>query len=152
MRRVDIVVAVVVLLVGGLMLWRFLTPKVTPTVEPTPAPTPSIEDQIEGIFDIDVPEFGEKVDLVPVGDKEGVAIATRYEKESRLLLSVLADLPATIQLYQVYGIESGKETNIGFLVNAKGGFMGEFDITGSSYSGVFVREGGEIILTGNFPQ
>ncbi|KKQ74036.1 MAG: hypothetical protein US96_C0043G0007 [Candidatus Woesebacteria bacterium GW2011_GWB1_38_5b] len=133
MERKDIVIGIVIVAILALVIYWLRRPE-TPQITVLPSPTPSIEQSIESVFNVDIPEGLEKAELKPVGDVIGTALATRVFENSKFTFSVLADLPDPIngEYYNVWisqgapDDQSVKLTSLGKMRVAKGGWMLEY--------------------------
>jgi len=127
MKRRDIVVAAVILAVAAFVVFRVTRDEPDLTLGPTSSP--SLEEDIEGIFNTDIPDGAQKAELVATGDIEGSAIATLEEDKGRNLVTILADLPdpesGTYQAWLVKGERDGFSDTIplGSMRPAKGGWI-----------------------------
>lgn len=141
-KRVFTVFLILVLLIAGVLYFIKKNKKYTPSY--IPAPTPSIEDQIKQKFNgLTIPDDATKIELTNVSGGEGVGIVTDS--------GIYADLPElnTGESYQVYVGGETSKTYIGNLMNAKGGWILEFDLSKyQGYSQIMVMKGKALILQG----
>jgi len=59
MERKDIVIGIVIVAILALVIYWLRRPE-TPQITVLPSPTPSIEQSIESVFNVDIPESGIK--------------------------------------------------------------------------------------------
>lgn len=101
----------------------------------------SVEDRIEGVFDVEIPEDVEKAELTDVEGGSAMAIATRKFEDQTFEYNILADLPdlPDDQFYQGW-LAKGKKGDEGYLLIStgklslsKGGWMLNFS-SATNYS------------------
>lgn len=114
---------IILLIVGGVLFYKKIkTPK--PLSSPTPQ-TVNYKDELESIFNLNIPEDTNTINLKDVSGGNGRGIATSTE--------ILADIedPASGYFYQGWLENSGGLISLGKLRIAKGGWLIEYD--GSKY-------------------
>ena len=120
-NRKDVLVGlviVVVVILGASLFKKLKTPKVLPS----PAPqTVSYKDELENIFNLDIPENTNTIDLKDVSGGNARGIATSTE--------VLVDIedPETGYFYQGWLENDGNFVSLGKLRVAKGGWLLEYN-------------------------
>ena len=136
MKRWDIVIGLVILLVVGAFI--FFSRKAQKQdglqiITPTPQ-TLAIQDKIEENFKIQIPEDVDKAELTDVTGGSSSGIVTRKFENSIFTMAILADLPeaGAGSLYQGW-LARGQEgdgnfslINLGNLTLVKGGYMLNF--------------------------
>ncbi len=143
MNKRDIVIGFVIfVIVAGIIFWT-KKPRVTPVEVSTPTPTPKIEE----VFNYEIPEDVEKIDLKDATDSGFAGIATRKYENGKFELVILADVQDPSEgSYQAW-LTKGKEGEVGFsyvklgnLRMAKGGYLLEFEssVDYTSYNHVLV--------------
>ncbi len=143
MNKRDIVIGFVIFaIVAGIIFWT-KKPRVTPIEVPTPTPSPKIEQ----VFNYEIPEGVEKIDLKDITGSGFGGIATRKYENGKFELVVLADIEDSSEgSYQAW-LAKGKEGEVGFsyvklgnLRVAKGGYLLEFESSTdyTSYNQVLV--------------
>ena len=124
-NRKDVLVGlviVVVVILGASLFKKLKTPKVFPS----PAPqTVSYKDELENIFNLNIPKDTNTIDLKDVSGGNARGIATSTE--------VLVDIedPEVGYFYQGWLENDGNFVSLGKLRIAKGGWLLEYD--GSKY-------------------
>jgi hypothetical protein len=132
MNRRDIVIGLIILagLTALIYYWQ------RPSSEELQIPqTLSVEDTIEEMFNVEIPEDVEKAEMRDVSGGDASAVATRKYEEGKFTHSVLADLadPEPDTFYQGWlqrdeeGSESYSLISTGRLRTAKGGYLLEFE-------------------------
>lgn len=157
-RNIVFIILVVLTLGGG--YWLFSRDD-TPTVADIPLPTPTIEEKVEGVFDIQIPDGVDKAELRDISGGNAGAIATRLFENNFFEHTILADLPDLEGdfYYQAWLSNGIMFRPTGMLRVAKGGYLLEYntneDLT--SYSSVIISEEdspvsapGKIVLEGEF--
>ncbi|MBU0572782.1 anti-sigma factor [Patescibacteria group bacterium] len=144
MKRKDIVIGLIVLAaLAGIIYW-FQKPK-----EELKVPeTPSVEEKMEGIFSVEIPEDIEKAQLKDAVGGDASGIATRSYDNGTFIHVVLADLPGPEEGFFYEGwLVRGKEgdadfdfISTGIMRLAKGGYLLEFEseIDYLDYQGVVI--------------
>ena len=125
MKRRDIVIGFLVLVVlAGVVYW-VRKPKVVPQVESQP----SVEQKIEDSFKLQIPEDVDKSELSDVSGGSSSGIATRKFENGKFSHSVLADLPdpESGKFYQGWLVKGDDMVSTGRLNVAKGGYLLEFE-------------------------
>lgn len=125
MKRRDIVIGLLVLVVlAGVVYW-VRKPKVVPQVESQP----SVEQKIEDSFKLQIPEDVDKSELSDVSGGSSSGIATRKFENGKFTHSVLADLPdpESGKFYQGWLVKGDDMVSTGRLNVAKGGYLLEFE-------------------------
>ncbi|HLD92034.1 MAG TPA: hypothetical protein VI795_01415 [Patescibacteria group bacterium] len=115
-------VIIVVVVLGAILYKRLKAPKVIPS----PAPqTVNYKEELENIFNLDIPENTNTINLKDVSGGNARGIATSSE--------VLVDIedPENGYFYQGWLEDGGKLISLGKLQIAKGGWLLEYD--GSKY-------------------
>lgn len=129
MERRDIVIGFIILaILAGFIFWRQRTYK--EEEELTIPQTLSVEDEIEEMFKVEIPEDVDKAELKDVSGGDASAIATRKYEAGKFIHTVLADLPdpETGKFYQGW-LFKGDEALVstGKMREAKGGWIIEFE-------------------------
>lgn len=122
-KRILLVVAAIVILGGGYYFWS--QNDNTPKISPEPTPTPSVRNRMEEVFGSSVVSGeGEKLEL---SRDDQMALVTRSEDKTSL--SILADLedPGEETYFSWLQKEDGYLL-LGSLREAKGGFVGEYNL------------------------
>lgn len=147
MKTRDIVIGIIVLLlIGGVVLWR---QRAARQEQPEPVgETLSREEQLEERFQLDIPEDVDKAELDDATGGTATGLATRKFEDGTFTHGVLADLPdpETGKFYQgwlVKGEEGDDDFDIvstGRLSMAKGGWSLDFQASTdySDYSRVLI--------------
>lgn len=139
MKKRDIVIGFVILAVlAGIIYW------VRRPVDKLKVPsTPSVEEKIEGVFNIEIPEDAEKAQLEDVTGGDASGIATRSYEDGRFTHVVLADLPdpEVGSFYEAWLVRGNNFVSTGKLRIAKGGYLLEFE------SGVDYSDFDEVVVT-----
>lgn len=121
----DVIVGIIVIaavVTAGLFYKNLKSPKTLPT--PTPSTTKS---DIQGMFNYQVPEDVESVELKDVSGGSSKAIATRKFENGTFTHAVLADLPDLDKgFYEGWLVAGDKYISTGKLRIAKGGYLLEF--------------------------
>ena len=140
MKRRDIVIAVVVLVVlGALIYWRQKNPRQEELKVPE---TLSVEESLEEKLNIQIPDDGDKADLKDATGGRSSGIFSRKSENGKFVSSFVADLPmpAAGKYYEAWLVkgEKGSEgysiVSAGRLRSAKGGYLLDFSST-TDYSG-----------------
>ena len=151
MNRRDIIVGLVILagLAGLIYYWRQPAQD-----EDLQVPqTLSVEDEIEDMFNLQIPEDVDKAELSDKTGGDASAIATREFVNDKFTHTVLADLPDPEAGSYVAELAKDDEIVItGTLRTAKGGYLLEFqsDQDLNDYKTVRVKLGEEVVLEGSF--
>ena len=140
MKRRDIVIAVVVLVVlGALIYWRQKNPRQEELKVPE---TLSVEESLEEKLNIQIPDDGDKADLKDATGGSSSGIFSRKSENGKFVSSFVADLPmpAAGKYYEAWLVkgEKGSEgysiVSAGRLRSAKGGYLLDFS-SNTDYSG-----------------
>jgi hypothetical protein len=151
MNRRDIIVGVVVLvgLAGLIYYWRK-----PPIEDELQVPqTLSVEDEIEGMFNLQIPEDVDRAELSDKTGGDASGIATREQFNGKYTHTVLADLPdPQVGSYTAELVKDDNVMTTGTLRTAKGGYLLEFQSEEdlSEYNTVRVKLGEEVVLEGSF--
>lgn len=124
-RTKDIVIGLVIIaiVIAAALLYKNLK---TPKVLPTPTPSTTKED-IQGMFNYQVPENVESIELKDVTGGTAKAIATRNYENGTFTHEVLADLPDLKEgFYEGWLVMGDKYISTGKLRVAKGGYLLDF--------------------------
>lgn len=125
MKRRDIVIGLLVLVVlAGVVYWA-RRPKTVQQVEIEP----STEQKLEESFKIQIPEDVDKAELSDVSGGNSSGIATRKFESGKFTHALLADLPdpESGKFYQGWLIKGDETVSTGRLTMAKGGYLLEFE-------------------------
>src|SRR3989344_6527669 len=140
MKRRDIVIAVVVLVVlGALIYWRQKNPRQEELKVPE---TLSVEESLEEKLNIQIPDDSDKADLKDATGGSSSGIFSRKSENGKFVSSFVADLPvpAAGKYYEAWLVkgEKGSEdysiVSAGRLRSAKGGYLLDFN-SNTDYSG-----------------
>ena len=140
MKRRDIVIAIVVLVVlGALIYWRQKNPRQEELKVPE---TLSVEESLEEKLNIQIPDDGDKADLKDATGGSSSGIFSRKSENGKFVSSFVADLPvpAAGKYYEAWLVkgEKGSEdysiVSAGRLRSAKGGYLLDFS-SNTDYSG-----------------
>jgi len=145
MKRRDIVIGIVVLiLLGGIVWWRQKNQTETPQVPQTL----STEQSLEQKFNIQIPNDVSKAELKDVAGGNASGIATKDYKDGEFTSSVIADLPTPEagHFYEAWlsigdkGSTDYSIISLGTFNNAKGGYLLDYKSKTdySSYTNVMV--------------
>lgn len=161
MKKRDVVIGLIILAgLAGIIFWA-RKPQETLEVPHIP----SVEEKMEGIFNLEIPEDTEKAQLEDVSGGDASGIATRSYENGGFSHVVLADLPDPEEGFFYQGwlvrgaIEDKDFISTGKMVLVKGGYLLEFesDIDFSEYEGVVIslekiddKEPEKHILEGQF--
>jgi len=163
MKRRDIVIGIVVLvLLGGIVWWRQKnqeTPKVPQTL--------STEQSLEQKYNIQIPEDVSKAELKDVTGGSASGIVTKDFKDGEFTSSVIADLPdpESGHFYEAWLSKGEKGSSdyslisLGTFNNAKGGYLLDYNSKTdySDYDSVMITSETKLdknpestVLEGNF--
>lgn len=138
MRDIVIGVIVIIVIVVGAVLYKKYKTEASPSASPTPQST--TKEDIQDMFNYQVPEDVESIELKDVSGGSAKAIATRNYENGTFSNTVLADLPdlssGFYQGWLVRGSEGDSDYKIvstGKLRVAKGGYLLDFS-SSTNYS------------------
>ena len=138
MKRRDIVIGLLVLVVlAGVVYWA-RRPKEVLRVETEP----SVEQKIEDSFKLQIPDDVDKSELSDVSGGNSSGISTRKYENGKFTHSVLADIPdpESGEFYQGWLVKGDDIVSTGRLTITKGGYLLEFEsVTDySDHKGIWV--------------
>lgn len=165
MQRRDLAIGIIILFIIALIV--FFVQRRNQQIslpEETPSATPKIEEkeaEIEGKFNIQIPENVEKANLHDTTGRGYGAVATRESKAGEFSLTILADLPDPEdgRFYQAWLTKDGDSVSLGQLRIAKGGYLidytsatdlSSYKVVTVSLERVFDNKIEEVILQGSF--
>jgi hypothetical protein len=151
MNRRDIIVGLVILVGLAALIYYWRRPVVDEELQ-VPQ-TLSVEDEIEDMFSLQIPEDVDKAELLDKIGGDASAIATREFVDNKFTHTVLADLPdLEIGSYVAELVKDDEVLETGVLRAAKGGYILEYqsDKDLSEYKTVRVKLGDETVLEGSF--
>ncbi len=139
MQKKDIVIGLIVLTVLAGIVYLVRRPKDKLRV----TSTPSVEERMEDVFNLEIPEDAEKAPLEDVTGGNASGIATRSYEDGRFVHVVLADLPdpEVGSFYEGWLARGDNFVSTGKLRIAKGGYLLEFE------SGVDYSDFDEVVVT-----
>ncbi|RJR28137.1 hypothetical protein C4564_06275 [Candidatus Microgenomates bacterium] len=134
--------AIVIVIIG----YRFLVTDRTPKIGDGASTTNEAVLDLENKLGIEIEDDASKIELKPVSGVTGSAIASAVEKESGVLLSVLADLPEPFEAEKYSVVLSDPDEEIGEMAAVKGGWILEKIINRPSEQ---IKKVGILITSGN---
>lgn len=125
MRRRDIVIGLVVLVVLAAIIYLVRRPQEQLELQTTP----SLEEQLEESFNLQLPDDVEKLELKDVSGGNSSGIATRKFESGVYTHTVLADLPdpQAGKFYEGWLVMGEKVISTGKFMIAKGGYLLEYE-------------------------
>lgn len=132
-RLLDVIIGIVVIVLVAVLYNRFRNQNVVEPIsdEQVNADNNRVEEDLEDILGITIPDEGEKLEL---SNGDSRAVVTRTEDS----LSIIADLPEGD--YQV--------TGLGKMIEAKGGYI--LNSINTEINNIEIKRGNEVILEGSF--